>query len=486
MVLAATIQQHAATLCTQQSWITDGHYTCSYQELPDLLAAIDRRLRGMVDPAACLALECSNTLPAALSLICLLQGNYRWMLLPPGGTHEKGAELKPVPAMCQYLLRLNPASSISWPQATMLDLVVNEHYQGEAAASPGAQLYLRTSGSMGVSKIVAHTSGKLLANARSCVERFQLTASDRVAMAVPIFHMYGLGAGFLPALLAGASIDLQEHSHVLRYFERERQFNPTVAYLTPALCAMILERRRNPRPYRVAVSAGARLKEELIRAFAAQSGPLLNLYGSTELGAIAAPAPDDPLELRATTIGRPMAGVRLALAAQLQAATSDGAPAEALTDELYCRHPAGFDAYLDDYGRLMSQAAVWFKTGDLARLDPDGSIRILGRADNRVNRDGYLVLLSDIETALETTAAIAQIVVLVSELEGKRGQRLVAFCSLKPGMALTPEQLRAASFAVLPRYAVPDEIVILPTLPTLPSGKVDRQALRVPRGEPHA
>ena len=95
-------------------------------------------------------------------------------------------------------------------------------------------------------------------------------------------------------------------------------------------------------------------------------------------------------------------------------------------------------------------------------------------------------LQKNVETALETTAAIAQIVVLVSEREGKRGQRLVAFCSLKPGMALTPEQLRAASFAVLPRYAVPDEIVILPTLPTLPSGKVDRQALRVPRGEPHA
>ncbi|NTV63064.1 MAG: long-chain fatty acid--CoA ligase, partial [Oscillochloris sp.] len=351
MELATTIQRHADMPDTRHAWITDGRFTCSYQELPDLLAAIDRQLRSLVDPRACLALECSNTLPAALTLICLLQGDYRWMLLPPGGAHEKGSELKPLPAMCQYRLRLNlaaiAAAGEGWPHASVFDLEANAGCQraGGEGGQPQGQLYIRTSGSMGAAKIVAYSHDKLLNNARNCVERFQLAVGDRVALAVPIFHMYGLGAGFLPALLAGAAIDLQENSQVLRYLDRERTFAPSAAFLTPALCAMIVERRRSPRPYRMAVSAGARLAAEIIHTFAQQSGPLLNLYGSTELGAIAAPAPTDPLDLRAATIGRPMAGVSLVPAAQLQAESRVGPPpAEALSDELFCRHPWGFDA----------------------------------------------------------------------------------------------------------------------------------------------
>jgi acyl-CoA synthetase (AMP-forming)/AMP-acid ligase II len=296
--------------------------------------------------------------------------------------------------------------------------------------------------------------------------------------------MYGLGAGFLPAVIAGASIDLQENTHLLKYLERERTFKPNIAFLTPALCDMFLQRRGEARIYKVAVSAGARLKEDIVRAFDDRFGTLVNLYGSTELGAISAASPDDALDLRATTIGRPMADVTLAPASSVQTeaqhAVQDGPnsqSAEPQTDELYCHHPWGFEAYIDEHGHLISPAAAWFKTGDLARLYPDGCVQILGRADNSINRDGYLVLLADIERAMEQIEAIAQVVVLTTPAERQRGQYLAAFCVLKEGIHLDEARIRAQCFDCLPRYAIPDEVFLLDAFPTLPSGKVDRQAL---------
>jgi acyl-CoA synthetase (AMP-forming)/AMP-acid ligase II len=247
---------------------------------------------------------------------------------------------------------------------------------------------------------------------------------------------------------------------------------------------MFLQRRGEARIYKVAVSAGARLKEDVVRAFDDRFGTLVNLYGSTELGAISAASPDDALDLRATTIGRPMADVTLAPASSMQAteqhAVQDGPnsqSAEPHTDELYCNHPWGFEAYIDEYGHLISPAEAWFKTGDLARFYPDGCVQILGRADNSINRDGYLVLLADIERAMEQIEAIAQVVVLTTPAERQRGQYLAAFCVLQEGMNLDETRIRAQCFDFLPRYAIPDEVFLLDAFPTLPSGKVDRQAL---------
>ncbi|NJP04553.1 MAG: long-chain fatty acid--CoA ligase [Chloroflexaceae bacterium] len=413
------------------------------------------------------------------------------MLLPPLSNKEQLSELKPLPTFCQYRLTVHyPEQKIvpedAWNPAHFLNITVNPNYQSESPQGHdlGAKLYLRTSGSMGASKIVVHSHTRLFQNTHNCVERFQLKHTDRVTIAVPIFHMYGLGAGFLPSIIAGASIDLQENTNLLKYLEHERRFDPNAAFLTPALCDMLLQRRGGERRYQVAVSAGARLKAELVYAFDERFGSLVNLYGSTELGAISAASPDDTVVTRATTIGRPMTGVTMLPAAQLPSTTNASEPPESVfqtpepvMDELYCHHPWGFEAYIDDHGATISQAETWFKTGDLATFNPDGSLRILGRADNSVNRDGYLVLLSDIERVIENIEAVAQVVALATRTENQRGQYLIACCVLKPEMHLDGAAIRTACFDRLPRYAIPDEVLVMDALPTLPSGKVDRQAL---------
>ena len=148
-------------------------------------------------------------------------------------------------------------------------------------------------------------------NALACVDRWRLTADDRLSVPVPIFHSYGFGAAFLPGLLAGAAMDFGSGGNILRYLEREERFDPNVAFLTPALCDMFLTVRKSPRPYRLAVTAGDKIKRETMAGFEPRFGPLLNLYGSAEMGAVSSAAPDDPADRRLATAGYPLAGIEL-------------------------------------------------------------------------------------------------------------------------------------------------------------------------------
>lgn len=465
--------------------LTDGRFACSYSELPDLLEGINRHLEDQgIEAAEIPALECINTLPGALTLLALLYQGRRFLLLPGTGHRETALEFRPVARFCKYRIaveRVPPDTAAAWPApGQFLHVSANAGYRGIPAEMGGAgtKLYLRTSGSMGAAKIVVHDHARLLGNALNCRERFGLSAADRVTLPVPIFHMYGLGAGFLPAIAAGAAVNLDEHSNILRYLESERRFHPDVAFLNPLLCEMLLRGRRSEGGYKRVITATQRIREETFRAFDERFGSLVSLYGSTEMGAVAAGRPEDPLDWRATALGPPMTGVELRLGA------AEAIPAAGTAAELFCRHPHGFEGYLDDEGHWLHRAAAdeWYRTGDVAATDSAGRLAVLGRADSSVNRNGYLVLLGDIENAVEKLAGVAQAVVVASGNEAQRGPRLTAFCALRNRAALSTAQIRTACFELLPKYAIPDDVIVINDLPLLPSGKVDRQALTAMAG----
>lgn len=480
MTFAKLIAELATASHAKDQLLSDGRFTCIYPALPAALERIDRYFQASgISPADDLAFACVNSLPGALTLLYLLQKGYRFLLLPPSGDSETARELKPIARFCRYRVivgRARAEEAAAWMQAPGNFLKFEENLQFERVRDEGdgeGRLYLYTSGSMGASKIVVHAHRTLLGNARNCAERFRLAGDDRIVIPVPIFHLYGLGAGFLPALAVGASIDVQDNSNILRYLERARCFRPTVAFLTPSFCEMLLQ-ARGPASYKRVVTSTQRIREDTFRAFDARFGGLVNLYGSTEMGAIAACNPEEPVAVRATTIGKPMADVELRIG-DPEAATDkalDGA-------ELHCRHPYGFAGYIDEKGQWIRRLTpgTWYPTGDLAKTDRCGNIAIVGRVDNSVNRNGYLVLFSDIEQTLERLGTIEQAVVVAIKAEEKRGQRLTMFCALKPMATLGSDQIREACFECLPRHAVPDQVIVVKTWPILPSGKVDRQAL---------
>jgi acyl-coenzyme A synthetase/AMP-(fatty) acid ligase len=120
--------------------------------------------------------------------------------------------------------------------------------------------------------------------------------------------------------------------------------------------------------------------------------------------------------------------------------------------------------------------ARMYRTGDLGVARADGEIVFLGRADQQVKLRGYRIEPGEIEAVLAAEPGVAEAVVL---LAGMPMPRLLAYVTARPGTTLEPAVLRRAAAARLPDYMVP-AVMVLPTLPRLTSGKVDRRALPLP------
>jgi acyl-coenzyme A synthetase/AMP-(fatty) acid ligase len=466
--LASVIDEIACSGNTRQNIITDGLFTIANCELPELLDRVDQHLSSLgVDRDSSLAVECGNTAPAALLVLALMRSRQSFILAPPPATHS---DLKPTPRFCSHRVTVASPPGGASPPESCIRAELNPSYN-HALATP-ERLYLRTSGSMGVSKIVVHDQTKLINNARNCVAKYGFAPDSRVAVPVPLAHMYGFGAEFLPAILAGASIDLQDKTNLIKYLDREVRFRPNIVFVTPGICEMLLQGFKKPRTtYQAFVTSGQRISEDLFRAFdPLVGGRLINQYGSTEMGATAACDFSDSVDQRATAIGPPMPGVELRV---------DPHEDDSSAGDLYCRHPWGFMGYLDDDGEWIQKASEdgWYKTGDVAKASPGGSYIIAGRADASVNRRGYLVLLSDIERIVEKLDGVGAVAVVAGKEETGQGPRLAAFCVLRPGASLDGLQVRRRCFEVMPHYAIPDEVRIVAELPLLASGKLDRRGL---------
>ena len=446
--------------------IGDGGHVCRYRDLARRFSLIEARFSDAgIDPEACVALRCTNTLAAALTLLYLLETGRSCLLLPTATDRDLAADAAALPSFCRYVLE-----ALGGESAADFSVRAAERPGRQGSDSvPVGQLYVRTSGSTGQPKIAVHSHHGLLENAANVVSRLGLGSADRVSVPVPIYHMYGLGAALLPSVLAGATVDLQPQSNAIRFLAREAVCDPTVAFLTPGFCQALLKIRKAQRRYRLTVVAGDHLPEPAFQAYEQRYGTVVNLYGSTELGVIATGDPADSAAIRGSTVGRPMDGV---------AVCPGDAPAT--PRELSFRHSCAFLGYADAAGLPIAPSGSpepgCIATRDLGEVLSDGTVRVLGRLDHLVKRDGVLVSFSSVEQAVRQIAAIEQVAVIAGEPTA-RGRALIAFCVATAEGEMEPRSLRRACAQRLPHHAIPDRFVYCSSLPTLATGKVDRQQL---------
>jgi acyl-CoA synthetase (AMP-forming)/AMP-acid ligase II len=507
-----------AASATPRGALSDGQRSVSYAALSERFAELDAlcRARG-VQPGEVVALECTTAVPGAAILLYLLSRGFSVVLLPP---RDAAAPL-PVPRFCRWRLTVRselgasaaeraphapgpgletqgdtrpetqsdaPETQSDAPETqsdtpeTWVDLAeVADHRPAFASqAYATGHLFLRTSGSIGTPKLAVYTHDRLLGNALHAIGRLRLTAEDRLLIPVPLAHMFGLGAALLPGLAVGASVQMIEGANLLRYLEHERAYRPTISFLTPALCAMLVRHRRAPEHYRHVVVAGDALRREIFEAAELRFGRVLNLYGSTEMGVISVADADRDDGPRSTTVGTALPGVELRLDR-----VAEGVEAPEGAGVLACRHPYGFEGYVDgDGGAWGGEPALrdgWYRTRDLGRLLPGGYVEVLGREDHSVNRDGRLVVLAEVERAMERLPGVERAVTVLGA-DQLRGRSVVAYCALRDGHGLDAARVRDACTGVLPAYAIPDQIVITSALPLLANGKVDRKALAAAAG----
>jgi acyl-CoA synthetase (AMP-forming)/AMP-acid ligase II len=475
------IRSGAARPEHRASVIADAYQQCAFPEIVGHVETVQRFLSAQsVRPEDCISVELTNSVPSALTVLALLDGAYTFLPMPVDGLGSRAPATEvAMPRFSRWLLTAadghRAVADLSNP-ASYLKLRRNPDYRDKASGREPGRLYSRTSGSLGTAKLAARSHASLAANVQRVAERMDVDPSFRIAAPTPIFHLYGLGVAFLPALLTGASVDLQDRANLLRFLEREQDFDPNVAFVTPTFCEALLRARKSPRAYRFVIIGGDRTSDFARARSEAMHGPLCNAYGSTEMGLVSMAERAMPADIRSGTVGRPLPGIEFRFS---ETGDVDGAGGQS-GQELQLRNPYGFDGYVDLNGDPLQVPETfdgeWYRTRDLALPGPDGTLRVLGRCDLSVNRNGMLLPFADVESRLRAIEGVEEAAVSVGR-DGIRGRELIAFCVVSPRAQSSSQEIRARYAASAPAFSVPDSVCIVKVLPKLANGKLDRRSI---------
>ena len=350
-----------------------------------------------------------------------------------------------------------------------------------AASRPGADdvvELLYTSGTTGEPKGVMHTSNTLRANVRPYVARLSLGENDTILMASPLAHQTGFLYGILAPVHIGGKVVLQDVWSAARAVNlvAGEKITFTMA-ATPFLSDMADEAAKRPRDVnslRTFLSAGAPIPRALVRRAAEHLGAnIISAWGMTENGAVTTTLIGDPPEKTFETDGKPVDGMAIRVVDEVGAVLPPDAEGR-----LQARGACNFVGYLKHPDWFATDAAGWFETGDLARIDRDGYVRITGRIKDVIIRGGENVPVVEVEGLIYRHPAIQEVAV-VAMPDPRLGERACAFAVLRDGASLTFAGLVAFLTAQgLARTYLPERLEVVASLPKTPSGKIQKVALR--------
>lgn len=341
---------------------------------------------------------------------------------------------------------------------------------------------LFTSGTTADPKGVQVSHRALLAHLTTLSRVYGLDSSARLLNVLLLYHADGLVQGPLLAAFNRATwlrplrFDLAQVGELLDAVYRYRVSHfiavPTMLALFQRFGTGYDDAFRTP-DFRFVVSVSAQLEEALWRSFAGRFGVrLVNMYGLTETvtgGLFSGP---DEASYRPGTVGRPVD-----MEARLVDATGQDVP-EGAEGELLLRGENLMSGYLHNPA---ATAAVlrdgWFRTGDVARRDPDGLYRITGRVKNIVISGGVNIHPEEVTEVLHTHPGVLEAVSLGLPDE-VFGERLVSCVVTRPGAVFSETELTDHCRARLEAKKIPSAIFQFPTLPKGPTGKVQLQPLR--------
>ncbi|WP_432992671.1 class I adenylate-forming enzyme family protein [Dactylosporangium sp. CA-233914] len=406
----------------------------------------------------------------------------------------------PAPALDDFLTRLRADvvvtdAPLSSPVAGV-EIWVAEHaapvpvgaaptgVRPSAGAVSRPAVLLATSGTTGEPKGVPLSQAQLLHAARRVAGHHRFGPGQRGYSPLPLFHVNAQVMGLLAALVSGASLVLDRRFEPDAYWSRVAQWSPTWLNTVPAILGALAAQPAPPEAtvarLRFARSASAPLPVPTRDAFTAHTGvAVLNTYGMTEAAGQITADPLDVSARRAGSVGLPV-GVELAVAGP------DGRPVPPGSQGMVVlRGRRVTDRYLELTGhgaeasRSARDAHGWLPTGDLGWRDEDGYVYLVGRADDVINRGGEKLHPQEVEHVLLGHPAVGSAAVVAAPHE-RLGQVPVAFVMLRPHRteAGLVEELDRLCAQRLPRHKWPAAITVTAELPTSPTGKVLRRALR--------
>jgi malonyl-CoA/methylmalonyl-CoA synthetase len=334
----------------------------------------------------------------------------------------------------------------------------------DAAAPDAPALIGYTSGTTGSPKGAVLSHANLLAGSEAVRVAWRWTASDRLVLALPLFHVHGLCVGLHGTLLAGASAVLLPRFDTDAVLDAASAHEASLFFGVPTMYHRLVRSSRVDElaRLRLCVSGSAPLTAELHRALAERGGQrVLERYGMTET-LMNASNPYDG-ERRPGSVGLPLPGVELRLA--------DGDEGEILV-----RGPNVFSGYWERaQATAESFTDGWFHTGDVGALDPDGYLRILGRSKELIISGGLNVYPREVEDVLLGHRGVAEVAVVGTPSE-EWGEQVTAFIVAGADRPTEQALLEFAAERLAP-FKRPRHVQFVDSLPRNALGKVVKHEL---------
>jgi cyclohexanecarboxylate-CoA ligase len=335
-----------------------------------------------------------------------------------------------------------------------------------------------TSGTTGEPKGVMHSANTLMANIIPYAERLQLDAEDVVLMASPMAHQTGFMYGLMmPIMLKASTVlqDLWEPSKAIEVINGEHaSFTMASTPFLTDLTRVVLEHKTPVPTLKTFLCAGAPIPGPLVeQARVALGTKIVSAWGMTENGAVTLIELTDPDERAFTTDGKPLVGV------EIKVVDHDGNSLPVgQAGRLLVRACSNFGGYLKRPNLNGTDPEGWFDTGDLARLDHQGYVRITGRSKDVIIRGGENIPVVEIESLLYKHPAIA-LVAIVAYPDERLGERACAVVVTKPGQTFDMPTLVAylKEQKVATQY-IPERLLLRESMPSTPSGKIQKFKLR--------
>ena len=319
-----------------------------------------------------------------------------------------------------------------------------------------------TSGTTGRPKGAVLSHGTLLASVRGLEIAWRWTPDDILILALPLFHMHGLGVGLHGSLAVGAKVVLLSEFNVDEVVDSITKFDATMFFGVPTMYSRLLEspEATELEQLRLCVSGSAPLPAELHQSIRRVTGQhVLERYGMTETAMLVSNPYEG--ERRPGSVGFPLPGVEVRL---------EGDPAE-----IQVKGPNVFSGYWER-PEENTEAFVdgWFRTGDLGAIDPEGYLSIVGRAKELIISGGFNVYPREVEEVISEYAPIQECAV-VGVPDEEWGEVVVAFVVAE--REIEDEEIKIFVGERLAHYKRPRRTYTLERLPRNALGKVQKHRL---------